>query len=100
MTEQQSIKIPGYQKISRRSLLSHIIILSIAPYALFSLLFALSGEDIIKKVDENTVVGSISYSAKMVISFGGKIREKEFNGYVQGEERVYMEFTAPARVSA
>jgi outer membrane lipoprotein-sorting protein len=61
------------------------------------MLFALSGEDVIRKVDANTVVGSISYSAKMLISFGGKIREKEFAGFVQGEERAYMEFTAPAR---
>ena len=71
--------------------------LILLPFALCSLLFAQSGEEIIKKVDENTVVGSISYSAKMVISFGGKIREKEFKGFVQGKERAYMEFTAPAR---
>lgn len=71
--------------------------LILLPFVLCSLLFAQTGEEIIKKVDENTVVGSISYRAKMVISFGGKVREKEFKGFVQGEERAYMEFTAPAR---
>lgn len=74
-----------------------LYVLCVLPFALCSSLFAQSGLEIIKKVDANTVVGSISYKAKMVISFGGKIREKEFKGFVQGEERAYMEFTAPAR---
>jgi outer membrane lipoprotein-sorting protein len=74
------------------------IILLPAVYCVFcSMLFGLSGEEIIRKVDENTVVGTISYRAKMVISYGGKVREKEFEGYADGEERAYMEFTAPAR---
>ncbi len=69
----------------------------ILAFLMSSSVFAQTGEEIIKKVDANTVVGSISYSAKMVISFGGKIREKEFKGFVQGKEYAYMEFTAPAR---
>ncbi|MGB3340059.1 MAG: outer membrane lipoprotein-sorting protein [bacterium] len=97
MTEHYLIRVPGCQRIRGAELISPIIRLAIVLHALCSLLFALSGEEVIKKVDENTVVGSISYSAKMVISFGGKIREKEFKGFVQGEERAYMEFTAPAR---
>jgi outer membrane lipoprotein-sorting protein len=66
-----------------------VIILSILP--------AQSGLDIISKVDSNMVVATASYRAKMLISLGGKIREKEFIGYVDGKERAYMEFVAPAR---
>ncbi len=61
------------------------------------LLYAQSGVEIIEAVDRNTVVSSASYRAKMVISLGGRIREKEFAGYVEGKERAYMEFLAPAR---
>ena len=97
MIEHQFIRVPGSQKIRGKGLKSLIIKLSIVSFALCSMLFALSGEEVVRKVDENTVVGSISYDAKMVISLSGKIREKEFKGFVQGEERAYMEFTAPAR---
>lgn len=97
MIEYQVNGVAGYQRLRKKGLKSPIIRLSIVTYTLCSMLFALSGEEIIEKVDENTVVGSISYSAKMVISYGGKIREKAFKGYVQGEERAYMEFTSPAR---
>jgi outer membrane lipoprotein-sorting protein len=64
---------------------------------LITLIFGLTGEDIIKRVDDNTVVESISYTATMVISYGGKVREKTFEGFAQGEERGYVEFTSPAR---
>ncbi|MBE0432302.1 outer membrane lipoprotein-sorting protein [candidate division WOR-3 bacterium] len=63
----------------------------------FGSLSAETAEEIIAKVDNNTVVTSSRYSARMVISIGGTIREKEFNGYSEGKELAYMEFTAPAR---
>jgi outer membrane lipoprotein-sorting protein len=52
---------------------------------------------IIERVDKNTVTGAIQYRAKLVISVGGEVREKEFIGYALGSDRGYMEFTAPAR---
>jgi len=52
---------------------------------------------IIDRVDKNTVTGTASYDAKLSISMAGEIREKEFVGYVQGKDRSYMEFNAPAR---
>lgn len=58
---------------------------------------AQTGREILQKVDDNTVVTSSSYDAKMVISLGGTIREKKFTGYAEGKERAYMEFTYPAR---
>ncbi len=61
------------------------------------MLFAQSGEEIIKMVDNNRVVESMSYEATMLISMAGKEREKSFEGYAIGEGLAYMEFTAPAR---
>jgi len=52
---------------------------------------------IIERVDKNTVTVTIHYRAKLEISVGGVVREKEFIGYAQGKDRGYMEFTAPAR---
>jgi outer membrane lipoprotein-sorting protein len=75
-------------------MISKLILL---PFALCSLLFAQSGEEIIAQVDRNTVVSTVSYRAKMLISLGGKIREKEFTGYTRGKEYSYMEFVSPAR---
>jgi len=60
-------------------------------------LSAQSGREILEKVDDNTVVTTSRYDAKMVISLGGTIREKRFTGYAEGKERAYMEFTYPAR---
>ncbi|UCD04866.1 MAG: outer membrane lipoprotein-sorting protein, partial [candidate division WOR-3 bacterium] len=59
--------------------------------------FAQTGTEILQKVDNNTVVTSWYYRAKMTISLGGTIREKEFTGYAIGKESAYMEFTSPAR---
>lgn len=60
-------------------------------------LSAETAENIIARVDDNSVVTSSRYSARMVISIGGTVREKMFTGYTEGKELAYMEFTAPAR---
>ncbi len=60
-------------------------------------LCAQTGIEIIERVDNNRVVESMSYKATMVINIGGKEREKSFEGYAQGEDLAYFEFTAPAR---
>jgi outer membrane lipoprotein-sorting protein len=59
--------------------------------------FAQTGSEILQKVDENTVVTSSRYKARMLISLGGTIREKIFTGYAVGKEQTYMEFIYPAR---
>lgn len=56
-----------------------------------------TAEEIIAKVDDNTVVASSRYRAKMIISVGGTVREKGFTGYSEGKDMAYMEFTDPAR---
>jgi len=65
--------------------------------ALTVLSFAQTGTEILEKVDDNTVVTSWNYRARMTISLSGTIREKEFIGYAIGKESAYMEFTSPAR---
>ena len=60
-------------------------------------LTAQSGQEILERVDDNTVVTTSRYDAKMIISLGGTIREKRFTGYAEGKEKAYMEFTYPAR---
>lgn len=52
---------------------------------------------IIDQVDKNTVTVSARYTAKLLISVAGVVREKEFIGYARGKDRGYLEFTAPAR---
>ncbi|MEO0156402.1 MAG: outer membrane lipoprotein-sorting protein [candidate division WOR-3 bacterium] len=56
-----------------------------------------NAEEIIRRVDENMVVQSAFYRAKLVISMGGEMREKKFIGYTRGKENAYIEFTFPAR---
>lgn len=72
---------------------------SVSTIVLFlcSLVFSQSAEEIIGRVDKNMVVKSSKYRAKMLLSIGGEIREKEFFGYTKGKELAYIEFTAPAR---
>lgn len=73
--------------------ISEVVVLA----TLFRGLFALTGEEIIARVDDNQIYNSIEYHATMTISMGNQVREKSFEGYAQGEEQAYMEFTAPAR---
>ena len=76
-----------------KSIKLHVVFMLV----LTMLSFAQTGAEILEKVDDNTVVTSWYYHAKMTISLGGTIREKEFIGYAIGKESAYMEFTSPAR---
>jgi len=64
---------------------------------LWVLSFAQTGIEIIDQVDKNMVSNTAEYKARMVISLGGQVREKEFIGYNEGKENAFLEFTAPAR---
>ena len=70
---------------------------SIGIFALVLYLSAQNGKEILQRLDENTVVTTSSYKARMIISLGGTVREKGFTGYGEGKEHAYMEFTYPAR---
>jgi len=56
---------------------------------------SLSGEDIIKRVDENEIYEGIEYKGKMIIKKGDKIRTKSMHVYAKGEEKALIEFTNP-----
>lgn len=58
---------------------------------------AITATEILDKVDNNMVVSSMKFSAKLVISISGDERTKEFEGFSKGEDKAYMEFTSPAR---
>ena len=65
--------------------------------AISNVLYAITAEEIIDKIDDNRVFNTIEYTATMNISIGGQIREKTFKGYARGEDHAYMEFVAPER---
>jgi len=71
--------------------------ITISTLILVSSLFALTGEEIIDRVDNDRTFNSMEYEATMTIVLGSQTREKSFYGYAEGEDRAYMEFTAPAR---
>jgi len=58
---------------------------------------ALTAPQILNKVDANMVASTMKFSAELKISISGTIRTKEFMGYSAGEDKAYLEFTAPAR---
>ncbi len=58
---------------------------------------AITAEEIIDRIDNNSVFNTIEYAATMNISIGGQVREKSFRGYARSEDKAYMEFTAPER---
>ncbi len=57
----------------------------------------ITGQELIKKVQDNMSFDSLKYSAEMIITVGKKIRKKEFFGYGAGTDRSFMEFTSPSR---
>lgn len=71
-------------------------------YPIFALIFLGTGtleaatpEEILSKLDRNTFTSSIKYTAQLQISLSGKLVKKEFKGYVQGQDKAYMEFVSP-----
>jgi len=60
-------------------------------------LFGLTAEEIVERLDGNQTFETIRYEAEMTISLGGQVRTKQFEGWGEGEDRAYFEFTAPAR---
>jgi outer membrane lipoprotein-sorting protein len=72
-------------------------VISLVLVALCGPLYALTGEEIIDRVDDDRTFNSMEYEATMTIVLGSQVREKSFYGYAEGEDRAYMEFIAPAR---
>ncbi|MGB4704952.1 MAG: outer membrane lipoprotein-sorting protein [Candidatus Saccharicenans sp.] len=57
----------------------------------------LSGEEILKRVDDNITAGNKVMTAKMIIHLRRASRTVEFKSYIQGTEKAFTEFLAPPR---
>ena len=58
---------------------------------------ALTGEEILRKVDENITPDSVKYTGKMIIHRGGRVQTKEMQVYGRGADESFVEFLAPPR---
>lgn len=63
----------------------------------FSVANAITGEEIIKRVDANMTFTTARSEAKMVIHIDQEVREKTFVSYDKGRDTGYAEFLSPAR---
>ncbi|MBD3181991.1 outer membrane lipoprotein-sorting protein [Candidatus Poribacteria bacterium] len=72
--------------------ITFILILSLYVYSQEN---SLTGEEIMKKVDENAFYEKIEYRGKMIIKKGDKSRFKTMHVYAEGEEKALIEFTNP-----
>lgn len=61
-----------------------------------STLFGITGEEILRKIDNNENFNTAIYKATMKIYVRGKMRSKSFTSYVKGDEKALTEFTAPS----
>jgi outer membrane lipoprotein-sorting protein len=59
--------------------------------------FAITGEEIINKVDANMTFKTARTESRMVVHVGGEIREKTLISYDKGRTTGYAEFTSPPR---
>jgi len=64
---------------------------------IFDFASALTGDDIINKVDANMTFGTARFEAKMVIHIGDEVREKKMLMYERGKDTGYAEFLSPPR---
>ncbi|MBN2541489.1 outer membrane lipoprotein-sorting protein [bacterium] len=58
-------------------------------------LFALTGEEILRKVDENVYTTSSKYEGRFEIHKGDRVFEKTFKGWGEGEDKSFVQFTNP-----
>ena len=66
-------------------------------FSLFSTAYAITGQEIIGKVDANMTYGTARSEAELVIHIGGEVRTKKLITYGEGKTKSYAEFTFPAR---
>ncbi len=59
--------------------------------------YAITGEEIIKKVDANMTFRTARTEAKMVIHVDREVREKTLLSYSRGQDTAYSEFLSPPR---
>lgn len=59
--------------------------------------YALTGEEIIKKVDVNMTFNTARFESKMLIHVDNEVRTKELLEYAKGRTTSYAEFVSPPR---
>jgi len=59
--------------------------------------YAITGEEIIKKVDANMTAGTARSESRMVIHIDQEVREKTLISYDRGQDTGYAEFLSPPR---
>ena len=59
--------------------------------------FAITGDEIIRKVDANMTYGTARFETRMVIHVDQEIREKAMVSYAKGRTTSYSEFLSPPR---
>jgi len=55
----------------------------------------MTGPEIMKRVDQNETISTVSYSGTMEIDLGSRVLVKEMKAVAQGESKSFVEFTNP-----
>lgn len=77
---------------------SKFLILScVFTFLIFNFAFAITGDEIIHKVDANMTFDTARMESKMVIHVGGEIRTKELVSFARGRDKSFAEFLSPPR---
>ncbi|BDU51097.1 outer membrane lipoprotein-sorting protein [Haliovirga abyssi] len=82
--------------MNRKNVIKNLIIM-IALLAIFNLGYGMTGDEILKKVDENITPNSIKYNGEMIIFKRGRKYTKKMKIYGKGTEKSFVEFTYPSR---
>lgn len=77
--------------------MKRIVLIILSLLFMINIIFAISPDEIIKRVDKNEVFKSIKYSGIMTIKKGNrrKPRIKTFDAIALGKNKAYIEFTNP-----
>jgi outer membrane lipoprotein-sorting protein len=59
--------------------------------------YAITGEEVINRVDANMTFATARTEARMLIHVGDEVREKEMLSYERGRDTAYAEFLSPPR---
>jgi len=74
-----------------------ILSLSVIIFMIIVPAFALTGDDVINKIDSNMIFGTARFEASMIIHIGDEVRTKKMLMLEKGRTDAFMEFTYPAR---
>ncbi len=79
------------------SLRANLLESEASPELIFPQTAKMSGQEILKRVDDNITAGNKVMTAKMIIHLRRASRTVEFKSYIQGTEKAFTEFLAPPR---